>query len=54
LQAAGVNPWLGTAGRHGAHHGLGPHWEVIVRGWGGNNFKLIFPGKSGWPWIGFN
>jgi len=33
-EAAGVrgaNPWLGTTARHGAHHGRGPHWQVIVR-----------------------
>lgn len=51
---AGADPWLGTAGIHGAEHGLGEHFELIIRGWDGNNFKLIFPGKTGWPWVGFN
>jgi hypothetical protein len=46
--------WTGTFGLHGAHHGLGRHFETIIRGWGKKNFKFIFPGKNGWPWIGFN
>jgi hypothetical protein len=53
LYVAGYNPWLGTAGIHGPHHGLGTHFEVIIRGWGGRNFKLIIPGRDHWIWFGF-
>ena len=31
LGVEGVNPWLGTVARHGAHHGRGPHIQAIVR-----------------------
>jgi RHS repeat-associated protein len=51
--AVGFNPWLGTWGLHGPHHGLGTHFEVIIRGLSGNNFKLIFPGKDSWIWWGY-
>ena len=46
------NPWIGTGGLHPPHHGMGRHLEIIIRWFQGRNIKGIFPGKSGWPWIG--
>ena len=31
LGVQGANPWLGAVARHGAHHGRGPHIQVMVR-----------------------
>jgi len=42
LKIAGVNPWLGKAGFHPPHHGMGRHFEIILRG----NKKIIIPGKD--------
>ena len=52
--AINFDPWVGSGGFHSPHHGLGYHFELIIRGWGGNNFKMIFPGKEKWIWFGFN
>lgn len=50
--AARTGPWIGTAGFHGAHHGLGYHFEVILRVGGGKTFKFIVPGKDVLFWWG--
>ena len=50
--AAGFNPWLGTAGTHGAHHGLGTHIELILRVGPHKVLKVIIPGKNVWIWLG--
>ena len=44
FKAVGVNPWLGTGGLHPPHHGMGTHFEVILRLSGGHNLKMIIPG----------
>jgi hypothetical protein len=44
--AARTGPWLGTIGIHGAHHGLGPHFELILRVGRHKVFKLIIPGAK--------
>jgi hypothetical protein len=43
--AIGFDPWIGTGGIHpaGAHHGMGKHFELILRV-GQKTFKLIIPG----------
>jgi len=46
LGVPGVNPWLGTVARHGAHHGRGPHLQAIVR-IGKNASRTI--GRQKWP-----
>jgi len=48
----GFNPWMGKAGIHGAHHGLGTHAELILRAGPHKVFKLIIPGKNSWIWWG--
>jgi len=53
LRIAGVDPWIGTAGLHGPHHGMGYHFEIILRGPSGTNLKVIMPGTSDWIFIGF-
>ncbi|GAB6166132.1 hypothetical protein JCM19992_21320 [Thermostilla marina] len=50
--AAGVNPWMGTAGIHGPHHGLATHAELILRVAPHRVLKVIVPGKSRWLWWG--
>ena len=44
LQLTGMNPWLGKAELHPPHHGMGNHFEMILRLGGGKNLKLIVPG----------
>jgi hypothetical protein len=46
LMIAGVDPWMGTAGMQGAHHGMGPHLEVILRAGADKVLKIIVPGKD--------
>jgi len=43
-----LGTWLGGFEFHGPEHGLGWHFELIIRGWGGKNFYLIVPGKEQW------
>ena len=50
--AARTGPWLGTMGIHDPHHGLGQHFEIIIRGSDGGNFKIIIPGKDRFIWWG--
>jgi hypothetical protein len=40
--------WLSGFELQGAHHGLGRHFELIIRGWGGKNCYLVIPGKEQW------
>jgi hypothetical protein len=51
-RAANNGTWLGTIGFHAPHHGLGRHFEIILRLPGGKNWKLIIPGKDRLIWRG--
>ena len=49
--AAGTSPWIGTAGIHPPHHGMGRHFELILK-LGEKVFKVFIPGKDRWIyWI---
>ena len=45
-KVAGKNPWLGKAELHPPHHGMGKHFEIIMRAGKGKNLKIIVPGKG--------
>jgi RHS repeat-associated protein len=45
--AAGVNPWLGDVQLHGAHHGMGPHIQAMLRT-GAHRTTTLF--RIPWPW----
>ncbi len=46
----GFNPWLGLIAIHGAHHGLGTHFEAILRVGTCRNLYIISPGKDVLIW----
>jgi RHS repeat-associated protein len=50
--AVGFSPWLGTAGIHGAHHGLGMHFELILRVGSHSVLKVIAPARDVLIWWG--
>ena len=50
--AAGSGPWLGSAGMHPAHHGLGKHIEIIIRVGKSKNLKIIAPAKKSLIYFG--
>ena len=47
----GFSPWLGTFGLHNPHHGMGKHFEIIIRSLHDNKC-IIIPGKNGPIYIG--
>jgi len=50
LSWTGINPWVGTIGLHSPHHGMGYHFEIIIRKISGGNSKVIIPGKDRLIW----
>jgi RHS repeat-associated protein len=52
VKVLGADQWLGTAGIHPPHHGMGYHFEIIIRGPSGKNLTVIVPGAEDWIFIG--
>jgi len=44
--ASKAKPWLGTAGFHPPHHGMGRHLEVIIRVGAHKVLKIFIPGAK--------
>ena len=52
--AAKTGPWLGSAGFHPAHHGMGRHFELILRVGKSAVLKVIIPGAKKLIYIGIH
>ena len=53
-KAAGLDLWLGSCGLHPPHHGMGKHFEIILRVCRSNNLKIIIPGVRNPIYIGIH
>ena len=51
-QGHALDGLLVVGGLHPPHHGMGKHFEIILRLGGGKNLKVIIPGIKRWLHIG--